>query len=62
MANTTNLRIRRAMVDAGLSQSGLAKLLDIPQPEVSIMLKYELATEFQKEIIAKIKEAKNEPA
>lgn len=61
MANTSNLKIRRAMVDAGLSQSKLADLLDLPQPEVSIMLKYELSTELQRDIIAKIKEA-NEPA
>ena len=54
-SSTTNQRIRRAMIDVGMSQGELADLLGISDTEVSYMLKYELAAKVQADIIAKIK-------
>lgn len=51
-----NKRIKVAMVQAGMSQADLADLLNIPQSEMSIMLKYELAVREQNEIVARIRE------
>ena len=54
-----NVRIRKAMLEAGISQGELAAILGISEPALSIMLNVELSNMVQKEIIAKIKEAKN---
>lgn len=51
-----NKRIRRAMMDAGINQTQLAEILRVPMPEMSVMLKYELAVREQNEITARIRE------
>lgn len=51
-----NKRIRTAMVQAGLTQTQLADVLDIPTGEMSIMMKYELAVREQNDIVARIRE------
>ena len=51
-----NKRVRKAMTDAGISQSDLSDILLVSQAEVSIMLKYELSVHEQNEIVAKIRE------
>lgn len=55
MANS-NQRIRRAMVDAGITQDTLAEILNVPRSEVSVMLKYELSGNTQRDIVARIRE------
>lgn len=52
----TNKRIRIALMQAGMTQTQLAELLNIPTGEMSIMLKYELAIKEQNNIVARIKE------
>ena len=54
-----NVRIRKAMLEAGISQGELAAILGISEPALSIMLNVELSNMVQKEMIARIKEAKN---
>lgn len=44
------------MVQAGLTQTQLADVLDIPTGEMSIMMKYELAVREQNDIVARIRE------
>ena len=52
-----NKRIRKAMMDAGISQTELSEILNVNSAEVSIALnKYELAVKEQNEIVAKIRE------
>lgn len=52
-----NVKIRKAMIDAGISQGELASILDISEPALSIMLKYELSNMVQRDIVARIREA-----
>lgn len=51
-----NKRIRKAMTDAGITQFQLAELLGVKPPEMSIMMKYELAVREQNDIVSKIRE------
>lgn len=53
---SSNQRIRRAMVDAGITQDTLAEILNVPRSEVSVMLKYELSGNTQRDIVATIRE------
>ena len=53
---SSNQRIRRAMVDAGIIQDTLAEILNVPRSEVSVMLKYELSGNTQRDIVARIRE------
>ena len=52
----TNKRIRKAMLDAGISQNQLAEILGTSISELSVMLKYELAARVQNNIVSKIRE------
>lgn len=52
-----NKRIKIAMLQAGITQTQLAELLNVSQPELSVMLKYELAVKVQNDIVARIREA-----
>ena len=58
MANEkmANARIRKAMIDANISQGELAEILGLSGPALSIMLSVELSNTVQRDIIAKIKE------
>ena len=56
MEKPANAKIRKAMIDAGVSQSELAQILEMSEPALSIMLKYELSNTVQRGIIARIKE------
>ena len=60
MANEklANIKIRKAMLDANISQGELAKILEMSEPALSIMLRYELASRVQNEIITKIRETR----
>lgn len=51
-----NKRIRKAMADAGITQSELAEIINVSIPEMSYMLKYELAVREQNEIVKRIRE------
>lgn len=51
-----NKRIRKAMADAGITQFQLAELFGVKPPEMSIMMKYELAVREQNDIVSKIRE------
>ena len=55
MANEklANIKIRKAMLDANISQGELAEILEMSEPALSIMLRYELAVKVQNEIVAK---------
>lgn len=53
---SSNQRIRRAMLDAGITQDTLAEILNVPRSEVSVMLKYELSGNTQRDIVATIRE------
>lgn len=55
-----NLKIRRKMMEVDMSQGELGGLLGMTQQEVSIMLKRELSTKEQADIIKTIEEARNE--
>lgn len=55
-----NLKIRRKMMEVDMSQGDLGGLLGMTQQEVSIMLKRELSTKEQADIIKTIEEARNE--
>lgn len=50
-----NVRVRQAMLNAGLKQSDLARILGVTDSYVSIMLKRELARGEQDELIELIK-------
>lgn len=52
----TNVRIRKAMLDANISQADLAAILSVAQPEVCHFMKWELAQKEQDYIVSKIKE------
>ena len=60
MANEklANIKIRKAMLDANISQGELAEILEMSEPALSIMLRYELASRVQNEIITKIRETR----
>lgn len=52
-----NKRIRKAMTDAGISQTELADIMNTNTAEMSIALnKYELAVREQNDIVARIRE------
>lgn len=51
-----NKRIKLAMLQAGINQVQLAKLLNVSEPELSNILKYELAVKEQNNITAAIRE------
>ena len=52
-----NRRIRKAMTDAGISQTELSEIMNTNTAEMSIALnKYELAVREQNEIVARIRE------
>lgn len=53
-----NARIRKAMIDAKISQGELANILGLSEPALSIMLNVELSNTVQKQIITQIKEAR----
>ena len=53
-----NIKIRKAMLDANISQGELAEILEMSEPALSIMLRYELAVKVQNEIVAKIRDTR----
>ena len=53
-----NIKLRKAMLDANISQGDLAEILEMSEPALSIMLRYELAVKVQNEIVAKIRDAR----
>ena len=53
----TNMRVRKAMMDAGINQSRLAEILGWSESKVSNVLDVELSAKAQADIIAKIKSA-----
>lgn len=53
-----NVRIRRVMAENGITQSELAKILQISDSEMCVVLKRELAKMEQDKIIEAIKEAR----
>ena len=52
-----NLRIRKALMDADMTQRELGELMGMRDPDISRILKYELAKSEQDAIIKIIKEA-----
>ena len=52
-----NTRIRTEMAKAGINQAGLAKILGMSDPQVSVILKYELSKAEQNKIIERIRES-----
>lgn len=52
-----NKRVRAAMVQAGINQTQLSDILNVPGTELSVMLKYELSVKEQNDIVAKIRES-----
>lgn len=60
----TNTKVRKAMINANINQSGLAEILGWSESKVSNVLDVELSAKVQADIIAKIKNAErssNEP-
>ena len=53
----TNTRVRKAMIDAGITQSRLAEILGWTESKVSNVLDVEMSAKAQTEIVAKIREA-----
>lgn len=53
----TNTRVRKAMMDAGITQSRLAEILGWTESKVSNVLDVEMSAKAQAEIVAKIREA-----
>lgn len=51
-----NKRIRKAMLDAGITQRDLSQILNKSETELSIAMKYELAVREQNDIVARIRE------
>lgn len=51
-----NKRIKMAMFQTNIDQKALAEILGVTSPEMSIMLKYELAVKEQNEIVKRIRE------
>ena len=56
----TNMRVRKAMIDAGINQSRLAEILGWTESKVSNVLDVEMSTRTQAEIVAKIRESEKE--
>ena len=52
-----NARVRRAMIEADINQSGLAEILGWSESKVSNVLDVELSATAQTDIIAKIRNA-----
>lgn len=52
----TNMRIRKAMVEAGINQGKLAEILGWTEAKVSNVLDIELSAKAQSDIVAKIRE------
>lgn len=55
-----NLRIRRKMAELNVSQAKLGKMLGMTQPEISALLRMELAKKEQDGIIKKMEGYRNE--
>lgn len=56
----TNARVRRAMIEANINQSGLAEILGWSESKVSNVLDVELSAKAQADIIAKIRNAERD--
>ena len=56
----TNMRVRKAMMDAGINQSRLAEILGWTESKVSNVLDVEMSARTQAEIVAKIRESERE--
>ena len=56
----TNMRVRKAMMDAGINQSRLAEILGWTESMVSNVLDVEMSARTQAEIVAKIRESEKE--
>ena len=56
----TNMRVRKAMMDAGIKQSRLAEILGWTESKVSNVLDVEMSARTQAEIVAKIRESEKE--
>ena len=56
----TNMRVRKAMMDAGITQSRLAEILGWTESKVSNVLDVEMSAKVQTEIVAKIRESEKE--
>lgn len=56
----TNMRVRKAMMDAGINQSRLAEILGWTESKVSNVLDVEMSARAQAEIVAKIRESERE--
>lgn len=54
----TNMRVRKAMVEANINQSRLAEILGWTESKVSNVLDVEMSAKTQAEIVAKIKETR----
>lgn len=54
------MRVRKAMMDAGINQSRLAEILGWTESKVSNVLDVEMSARTQAEIVAKIREAEKE--
>ena len=52
-----NARVRRAMIEANINQSGLAEILGWSESKVSNVLDVELSAKAQTDIVAKIRNA-----
>lgn len=55
-----NLRVRKALADHSMTQGDLARLLGFTEPEMSRILKFELARSEQDKFIEKIRATKSE--
>lgn len=51
----SNMDIRKLMLENGMTQATLAKILGVTQPEVSMMLKYEMTRKQKQEVREAIK-------
>ena len=56
----TNMRVRKAMMDAGINQSRLAEILGWTESKVSNVLDVEMSARTQAEIVAKIRGSEKE--
>lgn len=56
----TNMRVRKAMMDAEINQSRLAEILGWTESKVSNVLDVEMSARTQAEIVAKIRESEKE--
>ena len=53
----TNMRVRKAMVEAGINQSRLAEILGWSESKVSNILDVEMSMKVQADIVARIRGA-----